>query len=216
MISPMPRPKKTEMQRKAMRARILDAAYEILQELGPQGISARAIADRLGMAHMALFTYFQNQPSILRALSERELASIQTRQLVFEERAKREDIRQVIRAALAFYPGLEKENPNVYRLVWVMPADNRDDPEEARLRQQSNVQHLARLIQQGIERGVFEYRDPFLAAAVVFGMVNTPLILFHNGQITSLDLRDRLVEEMLDAALHYLKREANFTKGKWN
>ena len=212
----MPRPKKSEMQRKAMRARILDAAYALLQELGPQGLSSRAIADRLGMAHMALFTYFQNQSAILQALSERELATIQASQVVLEERAKREDIHQVMRAALAFYSAFENENPNVYRLVWVMPADKREDPDQARLRLQSNVQHLARLIQQGIERGVFEYRDSFLAAEVVFGMVNTPLIFFHNGQITSPELRDRLVEEMLVAALHYLKREASPMRGKWN
>ena len=212
----MPRPKKNELQRKAMRARILDAAYDLLQELGPQGISARAIADRLGMAHMALFTYFQNQPAILQALSEREQASIQARQGVFEERTKGEDIRQVLRAALAFYADFENENPNVYHLVWVMPVESRQDPDQARLRWQSNVQTLARLIQQGIERGIFEHREPFLAASVVFGMVNAPLMLFHNGQIARSELRDRLVEEMLDAALHYLKREASLMKGKWN
>ena len=74
---------------------------------------------------------------------------------------------------------------------------------------------LAQIIEAGIERGAFEPRGPSLAAWLVFGMVNAPLMLFYGGRLESAALCDRLVDEALDAALRYLKRDASFIKGKW-
>ena len=59
----MPRPKKTEEEIHAMREKILDVTQTILEEDGPEAITSRAIAERLGMSHMSLFTYFENQLS---------------------------------------------------------------------------------------------------------------------------------------------------------
>ena len=61
----MPRPKKTHEEKHLMRERILDCANAILQEDGPDAMSSRAIAERMGMAHMSLYTYFVNQRDIL-------------------------------------------------------------------------------------------------------------------------------------------------------
>jgi AcrR family transcriptional regulator len=203
----MPRPKKTESQLQRMREKILDAAYAILLDKGAQGLSARSIAERLGIAHMTLFTYFANQDAILQALSERELAKIQAEQEIFEQRAAKEDIVQVIRDALSFFPEFEQKNPQIYHIAWVRIIEGVEDPQLAQVRMQSNLQHLARLIQIGIERGQFEARSPLLAAAVVFSMINTPLIFWHSGRIPSPAVRDRLVREILEAALRYLKKE---------
>ena len=63
---------------------------------------------------------------------------------------------------------------------------------------------MARLIGIGIERGVFEDRDPYLAAVTVSSMAIAPLVLYHSGRIESVAMRDRLAEEMLDAAMRYL------------
>jgi AcrR family transcriptional regulator len=201
----MTRPKKTEQQLQAMRQQILDAAYTILLEKGAQSLSARAIAEHLGIAHMTLFTYFENQDAILQALSEREMVKIQAQQSVFEQRATQEDIVAVTRDALAFYSEFEKKNPNIYHIAWVRIIEGVEDPQHVQARMQSNIQHIARLVQNGITQGIFENRNPILAAAAVFSMVNTPLIFSHSGRIPSIEFRDRLVQEMLEAAMRYLK-----------
>lgn len=203
----MPRPKKTEAQRAEMRGRILDAACEVLMTKGTKELSARAIADRLGVAHMALFTYFPNQAAILEALAAREMARIRAQQAVFEQRAEHEDILKVIQEALAYFPVYAKENPELFHVAWILPIERREDPEQARLRAQANVQHMARLIRIGIERGVLVDRSPELAAATVISMVIAPAILFHSGRIPSPEMCDRLGQEMLVAALRYLGKE---------
>jgi hypothetical protein len=52
---------------------------------------------------------------------------------------------------------------------------------------------------------VFVKREPFLAASTVLAMVNIPYILFHSGKLVDPILRDRMVAEVLLAAMGYLK-----------
>ena len=202
----MPRPRQTEEQIQAMRTRILDATYKLLIEKGPQSLSSRAIADELGIAHMTLYTYFKNQADILAELSDREMAKVQKYQADFERRAfdGQEDIIGVMRDALEFYPNFDRDNPQLFHLAWILPLQGVENTEQARKRSMVHVEHLARLISAGIERGVFHQRQSFLAAAVVFGMVNFPLVTFRTGRIANPQLRDMLVAEVLDAAIIYL------------
>ncbi len=200
----MPRPKKTAAQIEAVQQQILDTALEILQESGPQAITSRAIADRLGMAHMTLYTYFENQGAVLRALRQRELAKWRAQQQVFEQRAEVEDIRVVVEDLLRSFVAFARQNPNLYRMAWVMPEVSGESPEENRLRMQATVDLLAGLLQKGMEQCVFVSRNPFLAASTALAMVNTPYTLFHSGKLVDPILRDQMVDEMLRAARCYL------------
>jgi len=203
----MPRPKKTPAQLESTRAKILDVALSILQESGPEALTSRAIAEVLGVAHMSLFTYFENHAAILRALRERELSKWQAQQQGFEQRATPENIVQVVEDVLRHYIDFACENPNLYRLTWVLPELGIESPEENRQRTLNTVGHLAGLLQLGMESGVFENHEPLLAAGTALAMVNTPFILFHNGRLTDPVMRDRMVEEVFSIIMSYLKKK---------
>jgi AcrR family transcriptional regulator len=200
----MPRPPLNDEQVQAMRTRILDATLSLLLKVGPRGLTSRAIADILGIAHMTLFTYFENQAAILEALSAREMAPILMRQEALEREAEHGDIYRVMREALAVYPRFAAEHPALFQLAWAGPQMEGGNPARARAHMHSHVVHLARLARLGMARGTFHKRDPILAAAAVFGMVTFPLIMYANSRIDDLLLRDALVAEMLDASLLYL------------
>jgi AcrR family transcriptional regulator len=202
----MSRPKKTPIQLKATREQILDTALAILQEQGPEAITSRAIAERMGMAHMSLFTYFKNQAAILASLREREMSRWHAQQDGIQQRAQSEEISKVVQELLELYIDFARENPNLYRLAWVMPEVGFESLDENRQRIQATVGRLAALIKLGMERGTFERRDPFLAAGTVLGMVNMPHILFHSGKLVNPAMRDRMVKEVLSAAIAYLKK----------
>lgn len=202
----MPRPKKTDTEIQAMREQILDTAYSILQASGPEALTSRAIAERMGMAHMSLFTYFKNQAAIRAALREREMSKICAREDRIEQHAETEEISKVVQELLELYIDFARENPNLYRLAWVMPEVGFESLEENRQSMQATVGRLAALIKLGMERGTFERRDPFLAAGTVLGMVNMPHILFHSGKLVNPAMRDHMVKEVLSAAMAYLKK----------
>ena len=203
----MPRPQKTAAELKVMREQILDTAYAILQKSGPEGLSIREIAERLGVAHMSLYTYFENQAAILRALRQREMSRWRAQQEAVEQHVQIEEISQIVERQLKVYIDFARENPNLYRLAWVLPEVGGESLEENRQRMHATVEHLARLLKLGIESGEFELRDSFLAAGTVLGMVNMPYILFHSGKLVDTVLRDRMVEEVLSAAMTYLKKK---------
>lgn len=183
----------------ATRARILDAALAVLRRRGPRALSARSIAQELGVAHMTLFTYFPNQAALLEALAERETAPLRARQAALEAVA---DAAAVIRGSLALIPAFEREDPGLFHLAWVMPEQDADAMRRAHARAEATVAHLTRLIRRGIDQGVFRVADPALAAQAVIGMVSFPLVLRHMGRIGD---TDRIVAEMLDAAMNYLR-----------
>ncbi len=202
----MPRPPKTEAEIEAMREQILDTAYAILQESGPEALTIREIAGRLGVAHMSLYTYFENQAAILRTLLQREMSKWRAQQEEVEQHIQIEAISDIVEKQLKVYIDFARDNQNLYRLAWVLPEIGGESLEENRQRMHATVEHLARLIKIGMESGIFELRDPFLAAATALGMVNMPYILFHSGKMVDPVLRDRMVEEVLSATMAYLQK----------
>ena len=63
--------RRTEQEIKEMRERILDATIELARQEGLEGVSIRKIADRIGVSHMLLYSYFENRAAIIQALRER-------------------------------------------------------------------------------------------------------------------------------------------------
>ena len=200
----MPRAKQTPQQIAEMRERILDAAREILREEGYAALTMRAIAERIGSSPMTLYTYFRNREALMAALDERQRAHIQARHDEMLREAEQGDVCAVLRRALLVYARIAAGAPHLYELLWVQPLMRPDHVVPQQRRLQTNVQHLARLIALGISRGVCIDRDPVLAAATAFGIVNSPLILYHNGRLDDTDLRDRMVNETIEVALAYL------------
>ncbi len=204
----MPRPKQTEEEREAMRERILDAAHELLMEQGPEALSTRAIADRLGVSHMVLYTYFENHDALSAALRARLREEREATRAEALRRAETGDVAAVMRESLARYTTAAKEHPALYTFLWVQPISPGGAWQEQPHRPyQGNIRYLTQLAQIGMERGVFVERDPLLAAGVAFATVHAPLLFYYSGRLTDESLRDRLSTEALDLAMRYLMED---------
>ncbi len=200
----MPRPKRTEAQINEMRQRILDAAQALIKENGHEALSIRAIAKRMELSPMALYSYFANREALLAGLGERQRERMQARFAAIALEAETGDIREVLREWLSWHAHMSRTHPQGYHFLWVQPITSPEWLAHHHERLHNNLRHLAQLIQLGIERGVFAERDPLLAAGVVLCMVNGPLILYHNGRLPDAALRDQLAQETVNAALSYL------------
>jgi AcrR family transcriptional regulator len=205
----MPRPRRSPEEIAHMRERMLNAALELLREGGPQAISIRALAERLGVSHMVFYTYFESRAELLRALSHRQRERVGQRRAQMLERARQGDVVQVVRDALVHYAHISGHAPRIYELLLVHCVESSPEgftkPTEILA---PDLEHLQTLIELGISRGVFVSRDPQLAAKVAFAIVNGPLILLHSGRLTDeADAgcgRDELIQESLSAVMAYL------------
>jgi AcrR family transcriptional regulator len=205
----MPRPRRSPEEVARMRERMLDVALELLREGGPQAISIRALAERLGVSHMVFYTYFDSRAELLRALSHRQRERVGQRRAQMLEQARQGDVVQVVRDALAHYAHISERAPRIYELLLVHCVESSPEgftkPTEILAH---DLEHLQALVELGISRGAFVARDPKLAAKVAFAIVNGPLILLHSGRLTggapARCERDELIQESLSAAMVYL------------
>ncbi|MBC7235427.1 MAG: TetR/AcrR family transcriptional regulator [Chloroflexi bacterium] len=201
----MPRPRRTPEEIARMRERMLDAALELLREGGVEAISIRALTERIGVSHMVFYTYFKNHDELIHALSERQRERISQHRAELLREAEQGNVVEVMRHSLAHYSRVAERAPRVYEMLWVhpiKPVEGFDTPDKILA---SHLDHLSALAELGMAQGAFIPRDPFLAAATAFCIVNGPLILYHSGRITDKALRDSLVDESLAAAMRYLQ-----------
>jgi AcrR family transcriptional regulator len=198
----MPRAKRTEQEIKMMRERILDATIELVRQEGLEGVSIRKIADRIGVSHMLLYSYFENRAAIIQSLRERGFQQMEAFFAESLRRAESGDALAQVRVSLGRFIQLSHEYPKLYQLAWRSATSWRVDSQNMT----TSVEHLAQLIQLCIERGQCVERDPALAAAMVFGIVNGTLMLYYSisafGQIGQAQLE----AEVIEAAMTYLTK----------
>ncbi len=209
----MSRPKMTEAHRTQMRAQILDKAYDILIEKGPENISSRAIAKNLDLTHMGLFTYFPNQASILKALAARAQTRLLERMQPLVLRAENADIFQILEDALRSLQDFARENPNLFRLMWVHTEANIENGDAAHWNQPM-FDWIAGLVEKGINKGVFQSSDVQLSAAMIISMVNMPFILAYSGKIPCIEILDKMAGEALAAAMQVVYNRLDEPLGK--
>ena len=201
----MPRAKRTEQEIAAMRERILDATLALLRQEGPEGVSIRKIADRIGVSHMLLYSYFDNRAAIIQSLRERGFEEMEAFCAESLCRAETGDALVQVRVLLGRFIQVSHEHPMLYQLAWRRAMSWRAD----RLNVTTILEHLSQLIQLCIERGQCIERDPRLAATVAFSMVNGTLMLYHGLPALGQTAQAELEREVIEAAITYLTQQTS-------
>ncbi len=119
-----------ERQRAAFREDVLAEARAILAEEGPDRLSMRKLAHRMGCAPMSLYAYFRDKHDLLTALAHRRFG-------ILAERLAAEPAEEplaALRAVFLTYARLGLERPDDYRVLFmtpeVQPVREFEGPEE--------------------------------------------------------------------------------------
>ncbi|MBN8814273.1 MAG: TetR/AcrR family transcriptional regulator [Sphingomonas sp.] len=97
-MSVTPLPVRRRLSPEESREAALDAARDVLVELGPQAVTLKAVAARIGRTHANLLHHFGSAAGLQTALIERmaEYVTTEIRETVLRERAGGHDPRQVV------------------------------------------------------------------------------------------------------------------------
>jgi AcrR family transcriptional regulator len=98
-----------------MRAKILDAAKQILVDVGLEGLSIRGIASRVGISAMTVYLYYDSRQDIVTALIRHGLAILKQR---LDAANKGSDARQRLSALGDAYVAFACEHPEYYRALF--------------------------------------------------------------------------------------------------
>jgi AcrR family transcriptional regulator len=111
---------------KDLRNALIDEALAILAESGSGAITLRELARRLGVTHTAPYAHFSDKRTLLEAVTNEGFDRL-TRLLTQAGASERDPNRRLVSKGLA-YLHFARENPNLYRLMFVDP-EPADDPE---------------------------------------------------------------------------------------
>ena len=206
----MARPKNSPEKIQAMRNKMMDAVIDLLDDVTPQKVSIRMIAEKVGVSHMVFYTYFVDREEIMNALIDRQQKRNDLHFEGLREKAKNRPVIDVLKAVLQNYSVTAHEHPKIYSLFWLTPKEvhKREGIKKSFLHLEPSLNNIADLLALGMEKDEFVKRDPKLAAIAVMGIMNAPLILHRCGRKPAEFTCNQMLGETNTAVFAYLTTES--------
>lgn len=201
----MARPKNTPEKIERMRNSMMDAVVSLLDEISPDKVSIRMIAEKVGVSHMVFYTYFKDRDEIMKVLIEREKNSINDHFSSKIEKAKEGSVKVVIEEVLREYAELSKEHPKIFRLFWMDTSEKRGRKAKEFNHLNESFVSLAKLLKMGMDKGEFTRRNDRLASATVMAIINGPIIMNQCKKLPEDITCPELLDEILKAIFAYLE-----------
>ena len=200
----MARPKNSPEKIRSMRNKMMDSVIELLDEVSPEKVSIRMIAEKVNVSHMVFYTYFENREEIMRALIDRQQKRIDQHFEGLLEKARSVPVIDVLKVVLDNYAETAHEHPKIYRLFWMTPMEEGKDKAHAYRHLEPSLRNVSQLLELGMEKGEFVRRDPDLAAVTVMAIMNAPLMLHRCGKKPADFTCEQILSETSIAVFAYL------------
>jgi AcrR family transcriptional regulator len=194
----MPRTPLTETQLKAGRARIVQAAVEIVGAEGLEALSMRTLANAVGLTPGALYRYFPNKDAVTEAvlggggeLDNRILAAAKSR--VSDLKA--------VRQALNSYAEFAFEDEARFRALFLRHHGPAGRAFHARGRRRPGTEAFVRRIQSAMDAGMIRKMDSDLALQVLWSAVHGVVVLVLTAEGFPFAARVKVVQAAIDNAM---------------
>jgi AcrR family transcriptional regulator len=116
-----------ERERDAVRTRILDAARELFAAQGYDGVSMRAIAEKIEYSPTAIYQYFRDKETLVTELCHADFLGLAEE--LAESQQIEDPVERLLRCGHA-YARFATTHPNHYRLMFIDPLPARYDEAE--------------------------------------------------------------------------------------
>ena len=187
----------------ASRTAILDAARRLWLEHGPRGVSARRIAEAVGLSPTAIYLYFRNIDEVhehLRLEGHALLAAY------LAEAGPDLPALERIRAMGRAYHRFGLEHPKQYALMFNVRAEE-TPRHEALVREMQTLMQLRRVVEEGITRGeVRADLDPMVMTNALWAQIHGVTALTVSRLLAETTHGDEaaVVEAVLDATAAWI------------
>lgn len=161
-----PQLSRRDRRRQSTRAEILDAARELLLEVGPESLSLRQVARRADFSPAALYTYFPSKDSLIASLFGESFARLDA--YLRRVSADLAPDRRVIELAVA-YMEFARDNPMDLRCM--LFSTSLDLPASSgKALGLGAARLIGETLRQGVQEGLFRQDGRYSAADMAFGL----------------------------------------------
>jgi AcrR family transcriptional regulator len=171
-------------QRAVTREEILEAARELVNRHGAEGLTMRAVAQAVGYSPAALYEYFDSKSALLEALYFRGAEGLdgRTRQILAAAGPRATLLERMGLAARA-YRGYALEHPELYRLIFTHPSPQFGTLPTGHGHDDSSFSALVGLVREASEREEIAGADPLQLAAALWAFVHGFVMLELTGRL---------------------------------
>jgi AcrR family transcriptional regulator len=148
---------------------ILEAARDLLAEGGPDALSMRAVAARVGVSATAIYNYFENKQALVKrviALGFERFDGYLQEAVVDRPKGSREQLRSLGEAYIRF----AVENREYFRVLFAMHADLPQQIEE--LPEGGGYSLFRQAVADAMEAGTIRQADPDLVVLYLWTHVH--------------------------------------------
>jgi AcrR family transcriptional regulator len=192
----------TLKEKETLRSLILSAARELFVEEGYRNVSMRKIARKIGYSATTIYLYFKNKGELVNCLAEEMLEKLVK---VFQD-VQGENLDPVARLKKMgeAYVRLATEDPNGYRVAFMMETDLWSKPEDY-LKEGSQGLRFYQMILNAVEACV-KFREPRreeveAAAQAVFAAVHGLVALWLTYPAFPWASRQQLQQVVIESAV---------------
>ncbi|MDR3594949.1 TetR/AcrR family transcriptional regulator [Clostridium sp.] len=197
-----------QMEKEAIRKKILDAASEILVEEGYDKLSIRKIASRIEYSPGIIYHYFKDKGEIIAFIVEEEYGKIL--KMLSEIPIDAENPEKTIEQTFRGYIELILEAPEKFRAILMNDIEAVQEKvnilDRGISKERKSMQGLCKVIELGIEKGKFRKMDAELTAQIIWtsthGLISR-LIIEKN---VPKDQKERLINHHFEILINGLIR----------
>jgi AcrR family transcriptional regulator len=189
---------------------LIDAAYDLLDEAGLEGLTIRAVLSRTGLARRAFYERFQGKDDLVLAVFDSSLrsAALQFGEMTRHEASPTEALRLIVSSIVVGQLG-HGENGRMKGGAHLRSAAlsrehlrlAQSRPAELQAALQPLLDLMAGQVAAGIEKGEFRAAEPHLQARLIYNLVSTTVhtvLLQEEGGAPDLAERETLAVAIWD------------------
>lgn len=182
---------------------LIEAAYELLDEAGLEGLTIRAVLARAGLARRAFYECFQGKDDLVLAVFDSSLraAAVQFREITERCGSPEDALRAVVMGIVVGQLG--HANMGANRRGAALSREHlrlaQTRPEELQSALQPLLDLIAGHVADGIASGLFRKADPRRQARLIYNLVSTTVhtvLMAEEGGMADRSEREGLAESI--------------------
>lgn len=163
-------------------AKILDAAYALLDREGPAALSMRRVAEKVGVTPMAIYRHYPNREALLEAVAERIIEVVAAD---WSRRSQESDVLVRLMALLEPHLDFALRHPHLFDLAFsARRAGARRYPEDFHAGLSPTFNVVVEAIAEGMRQGKLRKDDPHAVMMSLTGLQHGLITLFRSGRFS--------------------------------
>jgi len=186
-----------------LRAALLDAAVEVIDEIGPQGLTIREVARRVGVSHAAPYRHFADRDELILTAVEHGFELLHKTMEQGKAAAPQDAISQLAASGYA-YLDFAAKNPAYYRVMFSGDLLSRTGNVSLQHTSREALEELVANITECQRLGVVRQGNPTTQALTILSTIHGFVTLVNDNRLEHLLDSDLSHEDLRDAVLTHL------------